>query len=182
LIKLSAIPRGEIITRSGICLPEYNEKALINSKAGIILTTCYHVATGDYLVFGEETFDTVLPSNVDQPVIDYLKECPDNVYYTDQSKDIIKKYRKSFAFAGGLADVRPRLVELKGFDSGQARYSIWDKAQNKKLKYIADGIIHKGLRELSAHKENFPPAMRALASSLNALERALYHDQRFKHN
>jgi len=182
MIKLNVIPRGEIITRSGICFPEYNEKAIINSKAGVVVTACYHVGSGDFYIFGEETFDSVLPSKIDQPVVDYLKECPDTAYYTDQNKDVVKRYRKQIAFAGGLAEVRPRIVELKGFDAAQSRFAIWDKAQNGKLKYIKDGIIHKGLREFGAHQENFPPSMRALASCLNALERALYHDQRFKHN
>ena len=182
MIKLDAIPGGEVITRSGICLPEYHEKAIINSKAGVACTVCLHIGTGVFYIYGEETFDTFAPSQVDQPMVDYFKECPDTVFYTDQNKDVIKRYRKEIAFAGGLAEVRPRLVELKGFDMSQARFCIWDKSQNAKLKYIKDGLIHKGMREFGAVRDNFPPSMRALASALNALERAMFHDQRFKHN
>jgi len=182
MIKLGVIPRGEVITRSGICFPEYREKALINSKAGVVCTCCYHVASGIFYIFGEETFDSIKPSKTDQPMVDYFLANPDTVYYCDQSKDVIKRYRKEVAFAGGLAETRPRIAELSGFDEKQARFLIWDKSQNGKLKYIKDGIIHKGLRELSAVRDNMPPTMRALASSLNALERAMYHDYRFKHN
>lgn len=182
MIKYESIPRGEVITRSGICLPEYHEKALINSKAGVVCTTCYHVGSGDFYIIGEETFDRFGPGPQDQPMVDYFKECADTAFYTDQKKDVIRRYRKEIAFAGGLADTRPRIIELKGFDLSQSRFAIWDKAQNSKLKYIKDGIIHKGMREFSAVQDNFPPSIRALASCLNALERALYHDSRFKHN
>lgn len=175
----SNLPKGEMIVRGAIHFPEYSEGGSMHFESGIALVGGFHVASQCYFVFGEEEFDTLRPSDVDDSMVKFFKESPTEVFYCGQSKDIIRHYRKELNFASGLAGSDVRVPFYKNLDKTQARYIIWSKIQDEKLKYINGGIIHNCINRFAVAKNDFPASAKALVCLLNSIERSLYNDDRF---
>ena len=179
IIDKKKLPKGEMIMRGAIHFPEYSESGSVHYSKGCALIGGYHVFSQTFHVFGELEFESIRPTSVDQPVVDFLKDSPVDVYYCGQNKDIIKRYRKEIGFASGLAGVDVSIPHFKTLDSSQSRHIIWSKVQANQLKYIKNGVVYNGINRFSVSKNDFPPQMKALVCLLNGIERSLYNDERF---
>tara|TARA_R110002167_G_scaffold80853_2_gene221877 strand:+ start:148 stop:660 length:513 start_codon:yes stop_codon:yes gene_type:complete len=164
MIKLSAIPKGEAFIRSGIALPTYGKF----EKPGVAVQ-CANV-DGVFYFFGEVEYSH------DQESINFFRDGLDFSFYARETKEAIRMHRKKIRHLASLGHKNIKIIQEKNISDEQSKMRIWQLSKEGKLKYINNGIIHKGMREFSALRDQFPASMKAVSCAINALDRTLYYN------